>query len=82
VLEVPGVDQAATLTLTGVFDPPADVETGVGYALVVSVNAGSFIIRARSGNACPDQKFFTGASGSGPFEENSNDMIFSATILV
>jgi hypothetical protein len=68
------------ITLASSFDPPARVQQGDGYALVVTMTgvAGDFVIMAR-GIVCPGKLFVT--LNDGELGEVGADMVFSATIV-
>jgi hypothetical protein len=69
------------LPLEAAFTPPAPVEEGDGYALVVTMTGteGSFSLMALGGNPCPGTLFVL--NDEGEFETIGADMTFSATIV-
>jgi hypothetical protein len=82
ITDLPAIASDQTLTLTGVFDPPAPVTTGVGYAVVVTGAVPDFFLRGRSLEVCPGQLFRDDlAIGSFTIVPTA-DMVFSASIVV
>lgn len=69
--------------LTGIFDPPAAVQTGVRYAFVVTAgpNQGLFVL-TRSGNPCPGHDLYVDTAATNNFQLNADkDMLFFASIV-
>ncbi len=82
ISDLPPVPTVETLLLTGVFDPPVSIQTGVGYALVVTASELPFTLKVRTGDACPGQQLFADPTASGNFIPINPDMVFSTTIIV
>lgn len=81
--DAPAVSDPNALELRAVFDPPAPVETGVGYAFVVTIGEGQlYRIFTRNGNDCPDQQLFADPTANGTFLETAKNMDFAASIVV
>jgi hypothetical protein len=75
------------LPLAGIFDPPAPISTGVGYALVLTLVAdgagdGELHLNGAEGDLCAGQ-LFEDTDADGTFvERQQRDILFFASIVV